>query len=197
MPWISVNQYERATFENTVKEIEEGSERASAIVAGAFVDEHLTHAIKARLASNDGIIKEMFRSSGPLGSFSSRIHLGFLLHLYSEPAWKELDTIKKIRNEFAHRLDTRSFAVERVRDLANNLKLSDTAEFHIATIKSATGTETKFEILLGEKPGNRASVPLIEPTANPTPRERYIRACKLFIGVFSLAHNFKSGKALL
>jgi hypothetical protein len=53
------------------------------------------------------------------------------MELFSKAARKELETSKDVRNEFAHRV-ARSFSFERIRDLANNLSLSERVEFHLS-----------------------------------------------------------------
>jgi hypothetical protein len=197
MGCMTVSQNEHNAFQATIKEIEQGADRAAAVVAGAFVDEHLLIAIKTRLASHDVIANDMFNTSGPLGTFKSRINMGFLIRLYSERAWKELDCISKVRNLFAHKLDVRDFTSQQVRDLVSNLTLSDEVEFHILRLDPGVEADKRYQVWLGEKSDDGRSMPLISPVTNPTTRERYIRACRLFIGAFSLAQNFERNRTLL
>ena len=63
-------------------------------------------------------LQEMFRSSGPLGAFASKINLGFLLRFYGKKAHRELNFIKDIRNRFAHQLGAISFRRNRSEVLA-------------------------------------------------------------------------------
>lgn len=74
--------------------------------------------------SNEDLLHELFRSSGPLGTFSVKINVTHLLGLFSPVASKELDTIRRIRNEFAH-YTGRLFAFKSIRDLDNTLSLSE------------------------------------------------------------------------
>jgi hypothetical protein len=74
MAWVYLNQPQSDACQQAIHEIETGSDRAAAVVAGSFVEEHLGAAIKSRLiVSNEQITHEMFRTAGPLGSFSSKI----------------------------------------------------------------------------------------------------------------------------
>jgi hypothetical protein len=129
----------------------------------------------------------MFRSSGPLGPFSVKITMGFLMRLYSYEARRELETIKNIRNEFAHQI-ARSFQFDRIRDLANNLSLSEKVEFYITN----DDTEQKPAVLYigaGSRPADR-SVETVLPPITPerlVPRERYIRACQFYSGALLFA----------
>ena len=67
-------------------EIESGSDRAAAIIAAAFVEDHLASAIKARFHPDEKLLNETFRSTGPLGSFSAKISFAFLIGLCSKEA---------------------------------------------------------------------------------------------------------------
>jgi DNA-binding MltR family transcriptional regulator len=120
----------RAAFED----IENSSDRAAAIVAAAFLEDHLAIALKRHFHQDEKILNETFRSSGPLGSFSAKINMAFLVGLCSKEACKELHTIKDIRNEFAHKGLTRDFNSQRVRDLANNLTFGKKWKITIAEI---------------------------------------------------------------
>ncbi len=100
-----------------------GSDRAGAIVGSTMIETRLEAAIKARVKLTSKIEKEMFGPMGPLGSFSAKIYLGFMLGLYGETACRELNTIRKIRNWFAHHLDDATFASDKISQLCMNLEL--------------------------------------------------------------------------
>ena len=111
--WTYITKYGEADIEiaTIVAEIDKGSDRSAGIVAAAFVEDQLTHLLKSRLRfedEDDTIMREMFRSRGPLGSFSAKIDMGYLMRLYSKTARRELETIKDIRNSFAHHIDRKS-----------------------------------------------------------------------------------------
>jgi hypothetical protein len=182
MPWIAL---ENASPEDAVSirellaELEHDSDRAAGIVGAVLVDESLSALIKTRFEADQDLISDMFRALGPLGSFSAEITLGFLMGLYSKAAWKELDTIRKIRNEFAHRA-ARSFSFQRIRDLTNHLSLSEQVELHASKFPKPGGAGT---IWLGIKPpAEEPSIPVLDPIAADklTPRQRYMRACQFF-----------------
>jgi hypothetical protein len=61
----------------------------------------------------------MFRPSGPIGAFSTKISLGYMIGLYSLNAMRNLERLKDIRNDFAHELRIRTFSD--VRDACANL----------------------------------------------------------------------------
>jgi hypothetical protein len=128
MPWISLPTTDAATM---LAEMTHDSDRAAGIVGAVLVEESLTTLLQSRLLWDEELLNELFRSSGPLGAFSVKITVGFLMKLYSPAARKELETIKNICNEFAHRV-ARSFAFERIRDMANNLEIGEKTEFYVS-----------------------------------------------------------------
>ncbi|MGP0091436.1 MAG: hypothetical protein ACLPKB_15980 [Xanthobacteraceae bacterium] len=184
MPWISVSTDEGPNALNILDELQHDSDRTAGIVGAVVVEESLTKLLQSRLEPDQDFIRELFRASGPLGPFSVKINMGYLMGLYSKTARKELDTIKEIRNEFAHRV-ARSFAFERIGALANNLSLSETIEFHMA-VESLEIGQQGFMWLGSKPPPNEDSVPILPPiTADKlAPRERYIRACNFFSAAF-------------
>jgi DNA-binding MltR family transcriptional regulator len=187
MPWISQSTTDVNDIRQTLRELEHTSDRAAGIVGAVLVDESLTALLKSRLAPDENLLNELFRSSGPLGPFSVKINLGFLMGLYSKDAWKELDTIKNIRNQFAH-YAPRSFAYQSINDLANNLSLSERVDFHIAS-----NVPEGIAIWLGSRPpADRPSVPLL-PVITPdqlVPKERYLRACQFFSAALLVLAQF-------
>ena len=62
-------------------------------------------AIDAFLVDHSAIVKLTEGFNAPIGKFSTRILLAFGLGLISEREYRELEVIRKIRNEFAHSID--------------------------------------------------------------------------------------------
>jgi DNA-binding MltR family transcriptional regulator len=106
-----------------MQDLKKASDRAVAIIAGSLVEARVRTALEETFHRNASIENEMFRSSGPLGSFSAKIKLAFLVGIISKEAYKELETLKDIRNRFAHYLDIKDFKSERICVWCNNLKL--------------------------------------------------------------------------
>jgi hypothetical protein len=73
--------------------------------------------------------QQLFRAGGAVSSFSTKISLGYLLGYYDLPMKKQLETIKTIRNVFAHDQLVHDFGFDRCRGLANNLSVSEKLEF--------------------------------------------------------------------
>lgn len=187
MPWISLNTTDAETIGKTLKELEHDFDRAAGIVGAVLVDEALTTLLKSQLCRDQDLIEELFRASGPLGAFSVKINLGFLMGLYSPVARKELETIKNIRNEFAHYV-ARSFEFDRIKSLAANLALAEKTEFYLVN------ENTNVVLYIGTKPPpDKSSIPVLPPI-DPnklTPRERYLRSCQFFSGALLFVGHVK------
>jgi hypothetical protein len=94
-----MDHYGRSSRVTSTSEREmEGSHRATAVVGGAFVEEHLTHVLKSRMVKDAKVSDEMFAPSRAFGDFGAKVDLGYLIGLYSKRAHKELTTIRRIRN---------------------------------------------------------------------------------------------------
>lgn len=121
-----------------LRDLVKSSDRSSAIVAAALLENRLQYAIITRMAQDETIINQLFHSSGPLGSFSAKIKLGYLIKMYSQQACAEMTCIKDIRNDFAHKLGVRDFQTPTVRDKAKNLKMVERHIFPFGTKEEDT-----------------------------------------------------------
>lgn len=115
---------------NPFEQIEFDSDRAAGIVAGSIAETRLEQALQSRLRAADtsklqDIVRELFRASGALGPFSTKIDLAYLMRLLSDEAYKDLTNVKNIRNDFAHKLDHDSFDTPSIRDRCHNFILVD------------------------------------------------------------------------
>src|SRR5262245_34620919 len=113
-------------------EVQNGaSERALGIIAATLVEIHLTELLKRsqiseKTTSSRATVKQtMFNSECPLGSFSAKIRLAYLMGMISEEAYKNLVTMKEIRNRFAHRLNISQFSHQEISSRCFNLTLVD------------------------------------------------------------------------
>lgn len=78
------------------------TDRGSALMAAAFLDDRLRGLLAKRLVNDKKIADRSFDFNGPLGSFSSRIDFSYLLGLIPNNARRDLHLIRAIRNKFAH-----------------------------------------------------------------------------------------------
>lgn len=90
-------------------ETQGSTDRASAILSGAMLDEALVILLSALAIDEELMMKRLLEPNRPLGSFSSRIDACYLFGLISEREWRALHIVRDIRNAFAHKLAKLSF----------------------------------------------------------------------------------------
>jgi DNA-binding MltR family transcriptional regulator len=155
MTWLSASELDKAI----IQEIEAQTDRAAALIATAYLEERLRSALDARTHRHTNVEEKIYRSSGPLGSFSAKIDMALLLGIIEPQVHKFLHTIKDIRNVFAHQAAPRDFNTQKLKDLSLNLTFS--ADIHITTT------------------GDHAIDFLLRPDG--TPRTAFMNAIKLLI----------------
>ena len=83
--------------------LESHGDRAASIVAVVDLQDSLKKAILTKMVSLTKTEKdELFSGFGPLASFSSQIKMAYALGVIGKKTRKDLDTIRLIRNVFAH-----------------------------------------------------------------------------------------------
>lgn len=99
------------------------SDRALAIIAGAYLDHLLESLICEVLKLNEATEKFLFKGANAgLGTFSSKIDMTYKLGLLSKDAKNDLHHIREVRNAFAHDFIGVTFKNEEVVKLCNKLK---------------------------------------------------------------------------
>ncbi len=104
-------------------EFASASDRAAAIVGASFLEEVSAQLIRAHLAPHAKTDATIWTGSGALATFSARIDIALRLGLIGEDEHARLHQVRKIRNDFAHRLEVRSFEDSSVRDHCRNLRV--------------------------------------------------------------------------
>lgn len=113
------------------EQLSQESERGSAIIGAAFIDDVLEEMLKTLMIVPAQKQDELFTGSfAPLGSLSAKIALSYRLGLISPNVRMGLDLVRKIRNDFAHvshQINFKTQSVhERIRELFNlNKQLLD------------------------------------------------------------------------
>ncbi len=189
--WITTGvPYER--LRQVEEEMEGLSHRAAAVVGGAFVEEHLTHVLQSRMVRDEKVIEERFAPGRAFGDFGAKIDLGYLMGVYSKQAHKELITIKRIRNNFAHQLQVNSFDRDDMRDRCRNLILSQSKI--VKAIRGADGHS--IDLILGERKNERQEeIPLSDfafETCPPSPRDQFAIGCRFYVAAFSILRKNSS-----
>jgi DNA-binding MltR family transcriptional regulator len=68
------------------------------------LDEQLAECLRSRFIDHPDAAKLVEGFNAPLGTFAARILAAFAVGCISEREYRDLETIRRIRNEFAHRL---------------------------------------------------------------------------------------------
>jgi hypothetical protein len=112
-----------------LKEVREVSDRGAAIVLTSWVERELEQWIVAILPRHDEkTVEKLQGRDGALNSFYGKIHLGYALGLYDETTRENLDTIRRIRNAFAHTPQAIDFETDEVRKEVKKLKAMDSPD---------------------------------------------------------------------
>jgi DNA-binding MltR family transcriptional regulator len=80
------------------------SQRGSALVAAAFLDELLLELVQAHMIerAKSNKFAFFFEGFGPLASFAARTHTAYLLGFIDKSLHSDLCLVRDIRNKFAH-----------------------------------------------------------------------------------------------
>lgn len=193
MGWITLGKEDSRAFYDVLEEIRQGSPRSTAIVAAAFVEDHLTqvikqHLVKAPVNRAKNPIEDMFKSEGPLGDFGTKTDFAYLTSRISKQACIELHAIRNIRDDFAYKRDTSNFDDGTIAGHCAELK-----RWKEIKIKLSAGEGRKKGCLLLSIGGTNAAdepgsppVDLLDPAKIATPRDRFVAACQFFIAAFSI-----------
>jgi hypothetical protein len=107
-----------------VNEFAKESDRAAVILTAAIFDEVLETLLKKRLAPASSESDEVFRSNGAAAELSSKIVLSYRLGLISSSFRRDLDLVRRIRNDFAHDIQGCTFESPAVRSRVLELSKS-------------------------------------------------------------------------
>jgi hypothetical protein len=105
-----------------VKEIQEQTDRGSAIVGAAMLEEILAVVLQKRMVDmNRDHYDSFFGLTGPGGGLSSKIELFHAFGLCNDSLYKAMHDIRGIRNKFAHRIEPLTFDEPEIAALVDRL----------------------------------------------------------------------------
>ncbi len=115
-------------WREVLTELESQTDRGAAIVGAALLDAKIERAL--RLSFVPGLRKREFGDLfegpvAPLGSFSGKVRVPHALGLIGDRSRADLKLIGKIRNEFAHKLEVKSFNESPINEWCESLSLAD------------------------------------------------------------------------
>jgi DNA-binding MltR family transcriptional regulator len=114
-------------FESFEKE----SDRGCVLVVASVLDECLEALLRFHMLADVKEVKRavnpLFSTQGPLGSFWAKIQLAYALQLISAHTYEDLETIREIRNMFAHQYGPADFDDPAVAAVSRRLKAANLA----------------------------------------------------------------------
>ena len=97
------------------------NDRAIAIIGATFLEMQLEHILRNFLIDDEKEVDRLLEYDQPLGNFSGKITMAYCLGLIYKPVRDDLHLVRKIRNEFAHKLYA-SFEDQKIADWCSSLK---------------------------------------------------------------------------
>ena len=107
-------------FHDFLPSIFKESDRGAVLISSGFLENTLKEILISYLI-DDIDPKVIFDGNGPLSSFSSRIKFCYCLALISKEEMQDLEIIRGIRNDFAHKYKV-SFEDQSIKDRCANFK---------------------------------------------------------------------------
>ncbi|MGD0025168.1 MAG: DUF4145 domain-containing protein [Xanthobacteraceae bacterium] len=106
-----VTKYKPKNLSVIFRKLERENARAVISVAASLIEYALEQVIMTRLRKprDDSEQKELFNENGILGTFSEKISAAYFLKIIGPKARRELDLIRRIRNQAAHDMNPISF----------------------------------------------------------------------------------------
>ena len=113
-------------LEDYLEIFQDETDRACAVLGAAHLDFLLAKAIEYNLPRGNELSEELFfKPEAPLGTFSSRISMAYALNIINKETKEYLDVIRRIRNDFAHKMEIHTFDEDQsIIDRCRNLKIA-------------------------------------------------------------------------
>ena len=104
-----------------VSDLETETDRGVALLAVAFLDDVLDVLLRASFVNDTDAVNRLIGPGRPLESFGSRAHIGYCMGLLGADVYNDINLIREIRNDFAHRQPT-NFEQPEIRPKCNKLR---------------------------------------------------------------------------
>jgi DNA-binding MltR family transcriptional regulator len=104
-----------------VEDLQRETDRGAALLAAAFLDDVLELLLRAAFVDDQEAINKLLSAGRPLESFGTRSHVAWCTGLLGQDIYADLNLIREIRNDYAHRHPT-SFEAVGIRDKCKRLK---------------------------------------------------------------------------
>ena len=109
-------------FSSFLQEFQDETDRGAALVGAALLDKQLLDLLRSHVLDKKESAELLEGGSAPLGTFSARIKVSYCLGLITDVEHRELQLIRKVRNEFAHQTHGLTFQDGKIASLCSNLR---------------------------------------------------------------------------
>jgi mannitol operon repressor len=109
-----------AEFSRFLPELNKESDRGRVMISCSYLDELMRRILLAFFIDRESSLQLVEGFNAPLGTFSTRTAAAYALGLISHAEFKECETLRRIRNRFAHDVHA-SFEQQDIHDLCKNL----------------------------------------------------------------------------
>jgi DNA-binding MltR family transcriptional regulator len=113
----------REDWEAFLKEFTTSDDRSCAILGASYVEFLLEQALRDVFVQDEEAQQQLLSDRGPLGTFSAKIELAYCLGLITKDERDDLNLIRKVRNDFAHKLKSLNFMNDGIRSRCLEMKL--------------------------------------------------------------------------
>ncbi|WP_341705007.1 MltR family transcriptional regulator [Ferrovibrio sp.] len=138
-------------FTRYLSRFNDESDRGAVMIAASMMDDLLRRKIIADLEPVRQAKLLFDGLSAPLGSLSAKMLMAYTLGLIDERMFKELRTIQKIRNRFAHDIHV-DFKDDSIKDLCGNLTFMNDPEKKLPARNRFDLSSVTTILLLSTKP---------------------------------------------
>jgi mannitol operon repressor len=109
-------------LQGILNDLPQEPDRSLAIVAASYLDDLLQSGLRERLRGSKKELDSFFGRQGFLDSFGARTMLARAIGFIDEKEYHDMELIRRIRNDFAHIPNRRSFEALEIADRCNELK---------------------------------------------------------------------------
>lgn len=102
------------------EDLEKETDRGAALLGAAFLDDVLDALLTAAFVDEPDVVGRLMGGGRPLESFGARAHLAYAMGLLGIDVYADINVIREIRNDFAHRKPM-SFKAPGVREKCQRL----------------------------------------------------------------------------
>ena len=105
-----------------LKDFQAETDRGAALVGAAMVESRLERILRMLFQKSRSAKDLLEGANAPLGTFNSKTIICHALGLITDKERDEINSIRKIRNKFAHTLEKINFSTQPISDYCLNLK---------------------------------------------------------------------------